>query len=286
MFDCTKSGTDQNKREPGNSVGWIHSTESFGAVDGPGIRFLIFLQGCRMRCMYCHNPDTWKMAGIPGAISDSNAEREREHTVPAEMANAGYVRQMTVRELLNKAERYRSYWRDTGGITVSGGEALLQIDFLTDLFEEAHRRKINTVLDTAAQPFTRAQTFFGKFERLMKSTDLILLDIKHIDEKKHRKLTGHTNRNILDCARYLSEIGKPVRIRYVLVPGINDSEEDLTGCAEFLRTLKNVERVEVLPYHTLGVFKWEELGYSYPLKRVEPPTEESVETARRILTGT
>ena len=286
MFDYIKSGTDQNERKPGDSVGWIHSTESFGAVDGPGIRFLIFLQGCRMRCMYCHNPDTWKMARTPGEIAGRNTETGRANKLPAEMANAGSVRQMTVRELLNKAERYRSYWRDTGGITVSGGEALLQIDFLTDLFEEAHRRKINTVLDTAAQPFTRTQTFFGKFERLMKSTDLILLDIKHIDDEKHRKLTGHTNRNILDCARYLSEIGKPVRIRYVLVPGINDSEEDLTGCAEFLRTLKNVERVEVLPYHTLGVFKWEELGYSYPLKRVEPPTEESVETARRILTGT
>ncbi|MCR5294878.1 MAG: pyruvate formate lyase-activating protein [Lachnospiraceae bacterium] len=244
------------------SVGWIHSTESFGAVDGPGIRFLIFLQGCRMRCRYCHNPDSWKIPkeGCPG-----NAK------------------QMSVKELLDKAERFRSYWRDEGGITVSGGEALLQIDFLTALFEEARRRKISTVLDTAAEPFTRTEPFFGKFERLMESCDLILLDIKHIDDEKHRKLTGHGNENILDCARYLSDIGKPVWIRHVLVPGINDSEEDLQRTADFIRTLKNVGRVEVLPYHTLGVYKWEELGIPYLLEGVEPPSEESVERAKRIL---
>ena len=119
-------------------MGWVHSTESFGAVDGPGIRFLIFLQGCNMRCQYCHNPDTWRLAGKSGD----------------DPAHKGLWKQMSVAELLKKAERYRTYCRDTGGITVSGGEALLQIDFLTALFEEAHRRRINTVLDTAAQPFT------------------------------------------------------------------------------------------------------------------------------------
>jgi pyruvate formate lyase activating enzyme len=258
-----------DNRQPKDVMGWVHSTESFGAVDGPGIRFLIFLQGCNMRCRYCHNPDTWRMAGKAG---DGPASK-------------GPWKQMSVDELLRKAERYRTYWRDTGGITVSGGEALLQIDFLTALFEEARRRRIGTVLDTAAQPFTRKQPFFGKFERLMDSTDLVLLDIKHIDDAKHRMLTGQTNENILDCARFLSDIGKPVWIRHVLVPGINDSEEDLSRTADFIRTLRNVEKVEVLPYHTLGVFKWEELGYRYTLKDVEPPTDECVAIAKRILSA-
>ena len=170
----------------------------------------------------------------------------------------------------------------TSGRTVDGD---VQIDFLTDLFEEAKRRGISTVLDTAAQPFTRTEPFFSKFERLMKSTDLILLDIKHIDDEKHRYLTGCPNVNILDCARYLHDIGKPVWIRYVLVPGYNDSDEDLTRTYDFIRTLRNVRRVEVLPYHTLGVFKWEEMGIPYTLRGVDPPTEESVMRARKILSG-
>ena len=266
---CNRIGETMDNRQTKDVMGWVHSTESFGAVDGPGIRFLIFLQGCNMRCRYCHNPDTWRMAGKAGESP----------------ASKGTWKQMSVDELLRKAERYRTYWRDTGGITVSGGEALLQIDFLTALFEEAHRRGIGTVLDTAAQPFTRMQPFFGKFERLMDSTDLVLLDIKHIDDAKYRMLTGHTNENILDCARCLSDIGKPVWIRHVLVPGINDSEEDLSRTADFIRTLKNVRKVEVLPYHTLGVFKWEELGYRYTLKDVEPPSDESVAMAKRILSA-
>lgn len=237
-------------------TGLIHSTESFGAVDGPGIRFLFFLQGCHMRCRYCHNPDTWK---------------------------TGCGRPMTVKQLLDKAERFRTYWRGTGGITVSGGEALLQLPFLTALFEEAKRRGIGTVLDTAAQPFTREEPFYSDFLRLMESTDLVLLDIKHIRDDAHRDLTGHTNANILDCARCLSDLGKPVWIRHVLVPGINDSEADLAATEAFIRTLKNVERVEVLPYHTLGVFKWRELGIPYTLEGVDPPSEESVALARRIL---
>ena len=266
---CNRIGESMVDQQPEEAMGWVHSTESFGAVDGPGIRFLFFLQGCNMRCQYCHNPDTWRLAGKSGDDPAPN----------------GLWKQMSVAELLKKAERYRTYWRDTGGITVSGGEALLQIDFLTALFEEAHRRRISTVLDTAAQPFTGEQPFFEKFERLMGSTDLVLLDIKHIDDAKHRILTGHTNENILDCARYLSYIGKPVWIRHVLVPGINDSEEDLSRTADFIRTLKNVEKVEVLPYHTLGVFKWEEMGLRYALKGVEPPTEESVAMAKRILSA-
>ena len=241
------------------SKGYIHSTESFGSVDGPGIRFLIFLQGCHMRCRYCHNPDTWKLGS----------------------AECGTV--ATVNELLDKAERYRSYWGPDGGITVSGGEALLQIDFLIDLFEEAHRRGINTCLDTAAQPFTREEPFFSKFQRLMQSTDLVLLDIKHIDPEKHRWLTGHSNEHILDCARYLSDIEKPVWIRHVLVPGITDDEEQLQLLRQTLDTLHNIQKVEVLPYHTLGTFKWDNLGIPYSLKDVPTPTAEQLSRAKHLL---
>lgn len=236
--------------------GFIHSIESFGSVDGPGIRFLIFLQGCPMRCQFCHNPDSWK---------------------------TGVGEEMTVGELLDKAERFRSYWGDKGGITVSGGEALLQIDFLLELFEEAHRRGINTCLDTSAQPFTRKGIFFDKFQRLMKVTDTVLLDIKHIDDVEHRKLTKHSNKNIIDCARYLDEIHKPVWIRHVLIPGITDRDEWLLQLSDFVSTLSNVERIDVLPYHTLGVYKYEKLGIDYPLKGVDSPSPQRIENAKRIL---
>lgn len=232
--------------------------ESFGSVDGPGIRYLIFLRGCHMRCRYCHNPDTWRMPG--------NTDKT-----------------MTVNELLEQAERYRSYWGDKGGITVSGGEALLQIDFLLELFTEAHKRGINTCLDTAGQPFTHSEPFFGKFERLMKVTDTVLLDLKHIDPVAHKQLTGWSNESILQCARYLSDISKPVWIRHVLVPGITDDEQQLHKLRDFIDTLRNVERVEVLPYHTLGVYKWKQLGIPYTLDGVQPPSREAVKRAEEIL---
>ena len=238
--------------------GYILSVESFGSVDGPGIRYLIFLRGCHMRCRYCHNPDTWRMPG--------NTDKT-----------------MTVNELLEQAERYRSYWGDKGGITVSGGEALLQIDFLLELFTEAHKRGINTCLDTAGQPFTHSEPFFGKFERLMKVTDTVLLDLKHIDPVAHKQLTGWSNESILQCARYLSDISKPVWIRHVLVPGITDDEQQLHKLRDFIDTLRNVERVEVLPYHTLGVYKWKQLGIPYTLDGVQPPSREAVKRAEEIL---
>ena len=235
----------------------VHSVESFGSVDGPGIRFVIFLKGCAMRCQYCHNPDTWDRAG-------------------------GNLR--SVDDVLSQALRYRSYWGEKGGITVSGGEALLQIQPLTELFHKAKDLGINTCLDTSAQPFSRKDGRFSAFEALMKYTDLVLLDIKHIDNDAHKRLTGWENENILDCARYLSDIHKPVWIRHVLVPGINDDDESLHKLRSFIDTLSNVERVEVLPYHDLGVYKWEQLGIPYKLTDVKPPTEESVLHARKILT--
>ena len=238
------------------AAGYIHSTESFGSVDGPGVRFVIFTAGCAMRCQFCHNPDTWHMkTGTPQEADD----------------------------LIKKALRYRSYWGSEGGITVSGGEPLLQIDFLVELFRLAKKNGIHTTLDTSGNPFTREEPFFGKFQELMQYTDLILLDIKPIDEKEHIRLTGHTNKNILDLADYLSEINKPVWIRHVLVPERSDKDEYLIRLRAFLDTLKNIARIEVLPYHTLGEYKWKELGYAYPLTGIEPPTKERIENAEKIL---
>ena len=238
--------------------GYVHSLESFGSADGPGVRYLIFLQGCDMRCRYCHNPDTWK------------------HQTGS---------RMTVDEILEKAVRFRTYWGTEGGITVSGGEALCQIDFLLELFTKAKELGINTCLDTSGNPFTRKAPFFSKFEQLMRVTDLVMLDIKHIDEEKHKALTGHSNRNILDLARYLSEIGKPVWIRHVLVPEWTDVDEYLIRTREFLDTLTNVKRIDVLPYHTLGVFKWKELGITNKLEEagINPPEADRVENARKLL---
>lgn len=236
--------------------GYIHSLESFGSVDGPGVRYVIFTSGCAMRCQFCHNPDTWNMqSGTP----------------------------YTADELIEKALKYRTYWGSKGGITVSGGEPLLQIDFLTELFQKAKEQGIHTTLDTSGNPFTRGEPFFDKFCRLMEVTDLAMLDIKQIDEEQHKILTGYTNQNILDMARFLSDIKKPVWIRHVLVPERSDRDDYLERLQEFILTLKNVERVEVLPYHTLGVFKWKELGFEYQLEGINPPTKDRVENANRIL---
>ncbi|MCB6413849.1 pyruvate formate lyase-activating protein [Faecalimonas umbilicata] len=236
--------------------GYIHSLESFGSVDGPGVRFVIFTSGCAMRCQFCHNPDTWKMQSGT---------------------------QYTADELLDKAMKYRAYWGSKGGITVSGGEPLLQIDFLIELFRKAKEAGIHTTLDTSGNPFTREEPFFDKFKELMKYTDLILLDIKQIDDEQHKILTGHSNQNILEMAKYLSDIGKPVWIRHVLVPERSDKDEYLERLHDFISGLSNVEKVEVLPYHTLGTFKWKELGMEYPLEGINPPTKERVENAKQKL---
>ena len=214
-------------------IGHIHSTESFGAADGPGVRFIVFMQGCHMRCRYCHNPDTWKMDGGDEVTAD---------------------------EILKRALRFKPYWGKDGGITISGGEPLLQIDFVIELFKKAKELGINTCIDTAGNPFTKEEPFFSKFEELMKYTDLLLLDLKEINPARHKDLTGFDNSNIIEMAKYLSEINKPVWIRHVLVPEHSDFDEDLDALGDFIDTLSNVDRVEILPYHTLGKFKWENLG--------------------------
>ena len=250
--------TENMERADGKPLARVHSIESFGSVDGPGIRFIVFLKGCTMRCRYCHNPDT--------------CDRHSDSL-------------MTSDELLAKAVRFRSYWGTKGGITVSGGEALLQIDFLIEFFRMAKAQGINTCLDTSAQPFRRTGVFFEKFKELMKYTDLLLFDIKHIDSDEHKKLTGWPNDNILDCARYLSEIGKPIWIRHVLVPTITDNDEYLHRLRAFIASLDNVEKIEVLPYHTLGIYKWENLHIPYTLKGIPEPTPEQVQHAQQILEG-
>ena len=236
--------------------GYIHQLESFGSVDGPGIRFIIFFAGRPLRCKYCHNPDTWDM--MKG-------------------------KQYTADELLDEAITCREYWGTKGGITVSGGEPLAQIDFLLELFTNAKERGINTCIDTAGGPFTREGEWFEKFKRLMNVTDVLLMDIKHINEEEHIKLTGHTGKNIIEMFRYLDEINKPVWIRHVLVPGITDNDEYLIQTRDFIRTLGNVQRVEVLPYHGLGAMKYKDLGIDYVLKDTNSPTAERVQNARKIL---
>lgn len=238
------------------NIAKIHSIETFGSVDGPGVRFVVFLNGCHMRCKFCHNPDTWDINGGEERTSD---------------------------ELLTQALKYKTYWKSGGGITVSGGEPLIQIDFLNEFFKKAKAKGVHVTLDTSGNPFTREEPFFSKFKELMNVTDLVILDIKEIDESKHKKLTGWSNLNILDMAKYLSEINKPVWIRHVLVPGGSDNDEELIRLNEFIKTLSNVDRVEVIPYHDLGIFKWEKLGIAYPLINVKPPTKERIENAKKLL---
>ena len=234
-------------------TGYVHSFESFGTVDGPGIRFVVFLQGCPLRCQYCHNPDTWKAGGT---LYDAD-------------------------EVVAKMLRYKNYFGEEGGITVSGGEPMLQRKFVAEIFQKAHKEGVNTCLDTSGFGFDETRP--EEYEEVFKETDLVLLDIKHIDEEECEKLTGQSNKNTLALARYLSDNGKKMWIRHVLVPGLTDKDEYLQKIRQFTDTLKTVERIEVLPYHTMGVVKYEKLGYEYPLKGVQPPDKERVENAKNIL---
>ena len=237
-------------------VGFIHSTESFGTVDGPGVRFVIFLQGCPMRCQYCHNPDTWKM-------------------------RAGAVR--SAESLIKEYQRNAPYY-SKGGITVTGGEALMQIDFLLELFRLAKEKNIHTCLDTSGITFQEGDTpYRKKLDALMALTDLVLLDLKHIDPEKHKALTGHSNERILAFARYLNEKKIPVWVRHVVVPGITDDPVYLTRLGAFIGELPNVKALDVLPYHIMGVSKYKNLGIPYPLEGVEPATQAQAKEAKKII---
>ena len=236
--------------------GRISATESFGSVDGPGIRFIVFVQGCRYRCQYCHNPETWEREG-------------------------GY--EATPEEIFRQALRYRPYWKQKGGITVSGGEPLLQIAFVTELFRLAKAKGVNTVIDTAGEPFTYDEPFFSAFEQLLPLTDLFLLDIKHMDDEKHRALTGVSNESALALARFLAERGVRMWIRHVLVPGWTTDSDDLRRLSEFIAGLGTVDRVEVLPYHAMARHKYEELRLPYRLGDTPAPTAEEIACAEKIL---
>ena len=239
-------------------MGKVHSIETFGAVDGPGIRFVVFLQGCPMRCLYCHNPDTWQV-------------------------NAG--EEMSAQEVVKEALKYKNYFGESGGVTVTGGEPLLQIDFVIELFKLLKKHKVHTCLDTSGVLFKDDDQTLKKYNELLKYTDLVLLDIKHINSNKHNILTGHKNENILEFAKYLNKKQVPMWVRYVLVPGFTDDLEDVKNLKNFLNTLKNVEKIEVLPYHTMGEKKYEELKIDYKLKGVKPPEKELVIHVNKILKG-
>ena len=232
--------------------GNIHSIETCGTVDGPGVRFVVFTQGCPMRCLYCHNPDSWGL--------EINTLK-------------------TANEILEQYESVKEFCK--GGITVTGGEPLVQTEFVTDLFKKAKEKNIHTALDTSGILFNPENT--SKIDELLKYTDLVMLDIKHIDNDEHIKLTSHPNKNILEFAQYLSLINKPIWIRHVVVPNINDKEEYLKRLGEFIGGLSNVKALDVLPYHNMAIPKYENLGINYPLKNTPPLSKEDAIKARNVI---
>lgn len=233
--------------------GRIHSLESFGTVDGPGVRFVIFFQGCPMRCLYCHNPDSWA-------------------------PNAG--REVTVDELIEKYKRNQMYYKG-GGITTSGGEPLMQLEFLTELYRRAKEEGIHTCLDTSGIVYTEKRK--EEYEELFKYTDLVLLDLKHSEEEAHRNLTSQSQKNILAFARALDENHVPVIIRHVVVPGITDGEEHLKKLGNIIGSFSNVKGLEVLPYHTMGIVKYQNMGMDYPLKDVQNMDKEKARELRGVI---
>lgn len=232
--------------------GKIHSTESFGTVDGPGIRFVIFMQGCPMRCLYCHNPDTWDFGG---------------------------GREMTADELLEEYESCRAFVG--GGITVTGGEPLMQKEFVAELFKKAKNRGIHTCIDTSGAGFLPEKS--TDFDELMANTDLVMLDIKHIDDEEHRKLTGMGNRSVFDFAEYVSRKGVDIWLRHVVVPGITDKKEDWYKIGIFASSLSTLKAVDVLPYHDMGKSKYEKMGIDYPLKDISPLDKQIAAEAKEII---
>ena len=231
----------------------IHSVESCGTVDGPGLRYVVFFQGCKLRCKYCHNPDTWKV-------------------------KAGT--EMTALQICEDALKYSSYMKFSGGgFTATGGDPLLQAEFLTELFKRLKSLGIHTAVDTAGH------VELGDVSELIKYTDLVLLDIKSIDSEKHRELTAVALEPTLKFAEYLSEKNIPVWARYVVVPGITDCEEDVKKLSKYLLTLKNVERVELLPFHKMGEHKWETMNLPYKLKNTPVPDAKSMKRFEELLRG-
>lgn len=235
------------------SQGNIHSIETFGTVDGPGIRFVVFMQGCPMRCAYCHNPDTWEF---------------------------GVNKKMSVKEILTKYDNVKEFLKG-GGLTVTGGEPLSQLDFVSELFKQAKQKGIHTALDTSGALFSK--TNIDKFDKLLENTDLVLLDIKHINSEEHHKLTGFPNGNILEFAKYLSNLNIPVWIRHVVIPGVTFNKKYLTQLGEFLATLNNIKALDILPYHNMGVVKYENLNIPYKLKGIAPLKKEQAMEARTII---
>ena len=233
-------------------TGRIHSIETFGAVDGPGLRFVVFFQGCPMRCAYCHNPDTW----------DVNGGTE-----------------MTVDEIYKKFERNKAFY-EKGGVTASGGEPMMQIEFLTELFTRFHNEGVHTCLDTSGIMFTGENE---KTDKLLAVTDLIMLDIKRFDREGHKELTGHYNDGILAFAKYLSDRNKKIWVRFVCVPGVTDADDELKEYGKFLSNLKTLEALDVLPYHTMGVKKYEALNIPYRLEGLEPATSEYASDKKTII---
>ena len=229
----------------------IHSFESLGAVDGPGIRYVIFTQGCHLKCKYCQNRDTWDM-------------------------NSGKV--YNIQDIVEKIERYVPYMQFEGGITVSGGEPLLQPDALITLFKEMKKRNINTAIDTSGNmPIT------DKIKELIDLTDLFLLDIKCINDDICKDLVGVSNKLELEFAKYLSDNNIKMWIRQVIVPGFTDDKEDLLKLKSFINSLQTVEKIELLPYHNIGEFKWKKLGLDYPLEGIRQATDEDINKAKEIL---
>lgn len=230
--------------------GRIHSVETFGTVDGPGIRYIVFTQGCPLRCRFCHNRDTWDVNG--GKVT-------------------------TAEDIIKDALKYKTFMDASGGgITVSGGESTLQIDFVAEIFRLAKKNGISTCLDTSG--FVN----LSKIDKILENTDLVLLDIKHMDNEKSIWLTGQTSERARALAKHLDELGIHVWIRHVLIPGVSDMKRQIEALAKFVKGLNNVDRVEFLPYHTLGVHKWEEMGLDYGLKDVRPADDEDVKRAKAI----
>ncbi|WP_221076496.1 pyruvate formate lyase 1-activating protein [Agarivorans aestuarii] len=236
-----------------SKIGRIHSTESCGTVDGPGIRFIVFMQGCLMRCQYCHNRDTWDLHG---------------------------GKEVSVTELMSDLTPYRRFMNASGGgVTASGGEAILQAEFVRDLFRECQAQGIHTCLDTNG--YVRKHT--DVIDELLDVSDLVMLDIKQIHDEVHQDLVGVSNKRTLDFARYLHKVGQKTWIRYVVVPGFTDDEKSAHDLGEFLAPFDNVEKIELLPYHELGKHKWTAMGEDYPLAGVKPPSKDTMETISGIL---